>query len=182
MSVDADEFLDITLRPSRLLSWLMAATYSLIGVSLCFANIPLWALGILWLTLYWQAVMQWRRIRTPLPPFDLTRLRWQHGHWLLTLQHQPLSRNTQHRAGDSEDNPDETIAWQLVWLRIIPCFIFLRFKPFNPQKTVNQNKSDRAKPRALLIAKDQLSEKNYRLLLLWLQMRPISALDNSSNR
>ena len=144
----AAESLDISLRPSRLLAWIAILTYGLIALSLCFAAIPWWALGTLWLALYLQAVMQWRRIRTPLYPFELTRLRWQSNGWSLTLS----------------DHCDD-LPWQLLWLRTIPYFIFLRFKP------------SEGKTRALLIAKDQLTEQDYRQLLLWLQMRPFGNAD-----
>ena len=105
--------------------------------------------------LYFQAVMQWRRIRTPLYPFELTRLRWRNNQWLVTL------------GSVCDDSP-----WQLIWLRIIPYFIFLRFKPVGAEKSGSE-KSSYAKPRSLLIVKDQLTEKDYRQLLLWLQMRPL---------
>ncbi len=170
MQADADEYLDIHLQPSRTLSWIAVATYALIAVSLCFANLPWWALGGLWLALYLQAVMQWRRIRTPLPPFELTRLRWQNNHWLLTLSnsyhHNMLYRNalTLYR-NTNKVNTGEEVPWQLIWLRIIPYFIFLRLQPAS------------GKPRSLIIAKDQLIEKDYRQLLLWLQMRPWNVSD-----
>jgi hypothetical protein len=157
LPADAHEWLDISFKPSRVLGWIAVATYLFVGLSLLFANIPLWALGALWLALYFQAVMQWRRIRTPMYPFELTRLRWQNPHWLLTLD-SALRHPITH--------PDE--AWALVWLRTLPYFIFLRFKPI-PQ----QPPSHPTKPRSLLIVKDQLTEKDYRQLLLWLNMLPM---------
>lgn len=159
LPVGRNKTLDITLYSSKVLRWSTLAISCVILFGLLLTNLPLWALSGLALAVLMQLHLHWRHILKQEEPFDLLRLRWQDSDadilinddlrspgiiaqsWLLTRHKQP-----------------ETLA-TLTSLRIISGVIFLQFKLADHSTY------------ATLIVKDQLTEQDYRQLLLWLNMR-----------